>query len=434
MRLSDYIITAQTNLTRSKLRTFLTILAILVGTFTLTLTTALGTGIQQFGEQQLRAEAQPDIVQIFPRQGNEGFNNMSATSVPEYNPDTATAKITRTTLSQSDLDYVKTLPNVISANFGRSVSPEYMQRDAGKKYVMSSLRTLYPMTKLDFAAGTMPATTDQSALIIPYHYLAPLGFATPEQAIGASLTIRFVQQQVNTGPSGNPAAVPKFEDLAFTIRAVLINSSVVQPAYLTAEAVNAISGFQFGDNQPPSVIVAGITPNLATADVTALRKALDTKGYDAFTYQDAIAQFTKVITIVQVSLGGFGGIALLAAMIGIVNTLLMAAFERTQEIGLWKALGMRRRGIFATFLYEALSIGFWGGMIGIGLAYGAGRLINQILSRTLLKNTEGFTLLVFRWEYMLGVVALAMIIGLIAGVLPAVRASRLDPIEALRHE
>lgn len=433
MRFLDYVQTAQTNLTRSKLRTFLTILAILVGTFTLTLTTSVGTGIQQFGEQQLRAQAQPNIIQIFTKFQENGPGG-SRSTVQEYNPEKTTNLTGKTSLTQADVEDIKKVANITSADFGYWVNPEYMQRGTGKKYVVAMLESLYPMTVLDFSAGKMPDATDQEALIIPYHYLSPLGFSGASEAVGQSITLRFVDKVVAVGAKTTSPAQQKFLDKTFVIRGVLLDTSVAQAAFIPAQTVADISAFQYGAAQSPGIIVAGITPKLPTADVTTLRKILEDKGYSVFTYQDAIAQFTKAISVVQVGLGAFGGIALIAAMIGIVNTLLMAAYERTQEIGLWKALGMRRRGIFATFLYEALSIGFWGGIMGVLLALGAGTVANRILSRTLLKNVEGFTLLAFRWELMLGIVVLAMAIGLIAGVLPAVRASRLDPIEALRRE
>lgn len=432
MRFIDYVRTAQSNLTRSRLRTFLTVLAILVGTFTLTLTTALGEGIRSYVDQQIRAQAQPDVAMIFKQSQNDNAFD-SKQKVAEYDPNKGSSNGMRSSLNQSDIDVIKVLPNITDAWFGRSIVTEYIQHGDGKKYV-AALDALYPMVRLDFAAGTMPGVDDLSAYILPYQYLEPLGFAAAGDAIGQTVTLRFVEQTVPIVQDGATPAEPKTIDRTFTIRAVLVNSTVSQSAYVSYKVIDEISAFQFGVNQSPGIIIAGTTPGMSKADSAVLQKALKDKGYDAFLYQDAIAQFTKAISIVQLSLGGFAGIALLAAMIGIVNTLLMAAFERTQEIGLWKALGMRRRGIFGTFLYEALSIGFWGGMFGMGLAFGVGSILNPILSRTILKDLEGFTLLSFRWEYMAGVVVLAMVIGLVAGVLPAVRASKLDPIDALRHE
>jgi putative ABC transport system permease protein len=140
------------------------------------------------------------------------------------------------------------------------------------------------------------------------------------------------------------------------------------------------------------------------------------------------------LQVVSLGLAGFAGIALLAAMIGIVNTLLMSVYERIQEIGLLKAMGMRRRGIFFQFLIEAASIGFWGGVIGVGLAAIAGHIANPILIRTVFSGFPGKQILSYPLAYMAGIIALATAIGLIAGAFPAWRASRLNPIDALRRE
>lgn len=433
MRFSDYVRSAQSNLLRSKLRTLLTILALFIGAFTLTLTTALGEGIRQYGDQQLRAQAQPDTAMIFARSASDENPFGSSKKVAEYDPTKGSASTDRSTLTQSDLDTIMALPNITGAWFGRSIVTEYVQHGDGKKYV-AALEPLYPMTQLDLAAGALPGADDMTAYVLPYQYLEAFGFAQPSDAIGKTITVHFVEQTVPIEKPGTPPVAPKTMNREFTIRAVLVNSAITQNAYASFRVIDEISAFQFGDSQAPSLIIAGTTPGMTKAQSAELQKMLNDKNYNAFMYQDAIASFTKAISIIQLGLGGFSGIALLAAMIGIVNTLMMAAFERTQEIGLWKALGMRRRGIFGLFVYEAASIGIWGGLIGMFLAFGVGTAANAVLARTLLKDLEGFTLLSFRWEYMTGVVVLAMVIGLLAGVLPAVRASKLDPIDALRSE
>src|SRR5690606_28361281 len=112
----------------------------------------------------------------------------------------------------------------------------------------------------------------------------------------------------------------------------------------------------------------------------AIVTKLNELGYGASTYEDQIGSILDAIGIAQLVMSLFGAIALAAATLGIINTLLMAVLERTQEIGLMKALGMRRGGIFAIFTYEAMTIGFWGGLLGVLGAYGIGSIINNVLS------------------------------------------------------
>ena len=130
----------------------------------------------------------------------------------------------------------------------------------------------------------------------------------------------------------------------------------------------------------------------------------------------------------------FGAIALLAATFGIVNTLLMAVNERTSEIGLMKALGANRKTIFTIFAVEAASIGFWGGLLGILGSIGIGAIANHVATNTFLKNFVGLKLLSFPILPLLGILAGVILLAFLAGALPSLKASKLDPIKALRYE
>ncbi|HEU5186968.1 MAG TPA: FtsX-like permease family protein, partial [Candidatus Saccharimonadales bacterium] len=129
-----------------------------------------------------------------------------------------------------------------------------------------------------------------------------------------------------------------------------------------------------------------------------------------------------------------GIIALVAASFGIINTLLMSVYERTQEIGLMKALGMHRAKVFGLFAIEAALVGFWGSLVAVLAAWGASLLVNNWASASFLKDFEGFVLLAVTPGGAAGVMLLIMALAFVAGTLPAIKASRLNPIEALRSE
>ena len=108
--------------------------------------------------------------------------------------------------------------------------------------------------------------------------------------------------------------------------------------------------------------------------------------------------------------------------------------ERTKEIGLQKALGMGRGKVFLLFSLESVLIGFWGATLGIVVGIVIGTISNIILARTYLESFEGYNLFAFKPLSIIFVILLVCIIAFLAGVLPAFRASRLNPIEALRYE
>jgi putative ABC transport system permease protein len=136
-----------------------------------------------------------------------------------------------------------------------------------------------------------------------------------------------------------------------------------------------------------------------------------------------------------VALLGLALVALLLACLGIANTMYTAVLERTKEIGVLKALGARARDVLLIFVAEAAVIGLAGGLVGILVAVGLGRLGNTFVDRVTQSVTSG-NFDVFRTDF--GVVAaglvLAVLLSTVSGLLPALRAARQDPVRALRYE
>jgi putative ABC transport system permease protein len=138
---------------------------------------------------------------------------------------------------------------------------------------------------------------------------------------------------------------------------------------------------------------------------------------------ETAADITQTLTIF---LGSIGAISLLVGGIGIMNIMLVSVTERTREIGLRKALGAHDSDILLQFLVEALVLCFFGGLIGVGLAFGIATLFAQIPAFTFSVVIEPDALAL--------ALGFSLVAGLIFGIYPAMRATQLDPIEALRSE
>mgnify|MGYP001092259966 FL=1 len=137
----------------------------------------------------------------------------------------------------------------------------------------------------------------------------------------------------------------------------------------------------------------------------------------------------QMMEIVQFILGAIAGISLLVGGIGIMNIMLVSVTERTREIGLRKAVGAKRRDILTQFLTEAATLSLCGGAVGVGLGW----LIVKIVS--IILTNAGFPFpAMLPGEVIALAVGVAIFIGLVSGIYPAIRAARLDPIESLRHE
>jgi len=140
-------------------------------------------------------------------------------------------------------------------------------------------------------------------------------------------------------------------------------------------------------------------------------------------------QVAQVLGILALVLAAIAGISLLVGGIGIMNIMLVSVTERIREIGLRKAVGAKRRDILIQFLIEAATLGFFGGALGIGLGW----IIVKVMSVIATNLGFSFTAMLSGDAIALSV-GVAIFIGLVSGLYPAIRAARLDPIESLRHE
>ena len=205
-----------------------------------------------------------------------------------------------------------------------------------------------------------------------------------------------------------------------------------------AESLNMVQAGELWNTLRPSAgktYIALMVRVKSSKSVAQVEDDIKKQGFSTFSIVDASRNVTRFFKFLDLFLGIFGSMALAVASLGIVNTLVMAILERRREIGIMKALGASDGDVKRIFFFEAGAMGLLGGALGAGLGWTIGRVINLGTNIWLQRQElrpENF------WYVPWWLVALALgfsiFVSLFAGLYPASRAARLDPVHALRHD
>lgn len=450
MKLIDTVRRSGRSLRQAKARTILTSMAIAVGAFTLTLSLAAGEGARQYADTIITSNVDPRSVAV----ANDPafFGEGQSIGPKEYDPDaTSRNGITLKQLTEDDLQKITNIEGVESITPVYQVDTQYITREGAKKYAASA-QAYDPSIRAELAAGSLPEGRSQIGereIIIPELYALAFGFIDANDAIGQEVTVHLerlpniTEEEVqrilaSEGPSGLESLNDPVErSETFTIAAVTTPSATSLQASdaLQLSAGTAKELYEFltegTDNFQKYQLVA--VRAAENTDTATLKAALESEGYTARTAEDLQNLLFTIVNTLQGIVLGFGLIALIASVFGIINTMYISVLERTQQIGLMKALGMRRFDVLKLFLLEAGWIGFIGGALGALTAFVLGTMLNPWISETL-NLGDGISLLVFQGAPIVGLIFALVLIAIIAGLLPARKAAKLDPIEALRTE
>ncbi|CAN5180785.1 ABC transporter permease [soil metagenome] len=431
MKTTDILKTASGNMLQSKLRTFLTITAIFIGALTLTLTTAIGAGISDYIDRQVSNIGAKDLLILQP-QGDAALGNLDDNAPKKYDPERKLSDsgfgVAVPVLTQKDIDKLKDFTELSEVRPVYTPIVDYIAGANGDKYQIT-LDNFWTGTNLDMGSGAEPDNTvGEGQIALPSKYVSILGYSSYEEAAGKEVKLGFASA---TGERVELTAIISGVQLKSLVGAggANINQSLSEQLYAKrTESLSQSQKDQF------SFLVARFDTSISADQLTELKKRLVTAGFKAMTVEDQIGIVKQVISGITVVFNLFGIIALLAAAFGVINTLFMAVQERTREIGLMKAIGLCGAKIFLLFSTEAILLGFWGSFLGVLAAFGLGKVANQVAMTGFLKDFEGLNLLVFPVQSIAMIMLAIMFITFLAGTLPARRAAKLNPIDALRYE
>ena len=455
MKTTDIVARAGRNLRRAKMRTILTSVAIAVGGFAIMASLMVGEGARQYVDRIINSNIDPNglIISKDKRVTTAGSAVGGRSELTEYNPNEASYYGQEyDTLTQSDIEKLRQRKDLKNVEPNYQLRPKYVVFSVknDKKYVAQVMMRDNTL-QLESAAGREIKSGTKLApgeAIIPESYTEKLG-KTASEMVGSMLTITVSQQPqqadtetiqkvyIEKGEEGVKELLGgKTLNKQFKIVAVVKKSPDQMASrpnlYIDSSDAKELTDFSTaGTDAYQKYIFANAT---ATGGKTPeeVRDSLKDAGYSSMTSKDVQSMIFTFVNILQTIVMGFGILALVVSVFGIINTMYISVLERTQQIGLMKALGASKRDIGRLFRYEAAWVGFLGGMIGVLGAWGVGTLANPAISKAL--GLGKHDLLIFQPLDAVVVVLSLMLVAIVAGWLPSRKAAKLDPIEALRTE
>lgn len=453
MKFHDLLTMSVNNLFRRKLRTFLTVLGVIIGTASIVVMVSLGIGLNRFTMEQYESSGSLTAIQVY----NYNYDMQSSDG---KNPEDSF-------MTDETIKLFEAIPHVTSAYPKLNVYV-MMKQGIYEGYVRLEGIPAAAMSDIKLKEGHLPSPSDENLELVVGNMVAQ-NFNNAKTGKGYWDTgeipdVDFMNRPVFTifdmdsyyqsqssfgGESGQAVKPPK--------------KYMLQTAGLVEGGPEDWNEYSYGvyvdldklKTQLRQIFKKKPIPNQPTnkkgkpynyfiyeqavvnvddmKNVMEVQKAINNLGFEANSQMQWLEQSQKQSSMVQAVLGGIGAVSLFVAAIGIANTMMMSIYERTKEIGVIKVLGCAMQNIRTMFLIEAGFIGFMGGIIGVALSYGISFLVNKFLAGALTQGMSSKLSMIPPW-LALASIGFAVLIGMIAGFFPALRAMKLSPLAAIRNE
>jgi putative ABC transport system permease protein len=461
VKIRDLTELAARNLREAILRNSLTTLGIAVGVASLVAMLSLGVGLQQFANKRLSNSGLFNAIFVFPHRNDRGFEGgqTSASGAPQHFP----------ALNEEARKQLAKLQNVTEVypeiRFNTAIlyaGNPYMSTVAG---IPESQRT---SGAFDGMTGRFFSGPDAKEAILQIEFAKEIS-KQPDSLVGEEITLRYAERQAlpaetsavtkssanaksGAAADSDSGLSPGFSVIPREMKLRIVGIVQTEPAGFGAfgrgrvlipeQLAEKLSATQYNDlreilrGQSASRSYETLTARVRKAsEVEAVENKIKSIGFSTFSLIDATNNIRLVFAVFDTFLGIFGSLALVVASLGIINTLVMAILERRREIGVLKALGASDRDVRKLFFAEAGAMGLLGGIFGVFIGWLIGQAItigtNIYLHRRDLPSIE---ISAVPWWMVGGAIAFAIAVSLAAGLYPAARAARLNPVEALHYE
>lgn len=437
MSTRDLLDMALRNLWKRKLRTFLTILGVVIGTTSIVVMISIGIGMNESFQQQLEGWGSLQVIEVYSANSNQYYYGETETT---QNPD-------QSPLDGQMVDIFRGYDHVEAASPIVSV---YWQIGSGKYVGSGEIIGLEPeyMEALGYGVEEGRALTaeDTKAIVIGKgvdFYDPKLSWEMQWQSEPPEIELLDTKVDVTYDWSyGTKYADKSIKALKLDVVGLMSAegntgwSSIMpldqvekmqkeEEKWQTAQGYNNSSSQTKKKKEYDQVLVKVDDIN----NVKAVQQQILDLGFRAYSLTDELEAMKETTKMLRVVLGAIGAISLVVAAIGITNTMVMAIYERTREIGIMKVIGASIRDIKRLFLTEAAMIGLGGGLLGVLVSFGVSKIVNFFAMNQGSTMTSSIPV----WLYV-GSVMFATVVGVLSGYFPAKRAMKLSALSAIRTE
>lgn len=395
MKFTQIIKIAFTNLKSNKMRSFLTIFGIAIGISSIVFLVSLGYGLQDLSINKIASIEAINTLDITP--GKNSAQKIDKELIEKL---------------EADTDFEKISPLL---SYGVKVVYEGNNSDIVGNFVNDDYSAL---EGVDPVFGSFFSNTENE-IVVSTAFLKALDIESTD-AVGKEIASTVL---VIDSDSKEKKEVLK----TYKVLGVIQDDSTTY-AYIPVASISS----EVSDN----VVYNSLKAKAALQEkIPEIKEKITSMGYSVTSIADTIDQVDRVFRVVQIILAFFGMVALLVASIGMFNTMTIALLERTRDIGVMKAIGVRNKDVSRIFLTEAMVIAFSGGIIGVALGYATSKVINIIVNM-LAKSVGGEAEKLFSMPILFsaGILIFSTLVGIATGFYPSKRASKLNPLDALRYE
>ena len=426
------------NLLRRRARTILAVIGVVVGTCAIVVMLSIGYGLTAGFEEQISSYGNLHLIQVSANGGSQTNEGDDLKGIIND----------KTLKAMGEIDGVDAVTPIVS---------EYMMMQVGKKVTSTEFvgidTEVLEKFNYEVKEGRMRTPNDKYGVL--FGSSIPSWFYNPNKNDYSSEPIDVVDEKIiisadwelgmkKKSSDQNKIKYPEFKGKGVGVLAAENDES----AYRVYMNIKDVEEIQIANQKARKETVNtvsrhGKTYNQAWVyvedidDVKGVIEVLkEDMGYHTYSPTDFLNAMQDTANMIQMVLGGIGGISLFVAALGITNTMIMSIYERTREIGVMKVIGANLKDIGKMFLIEAGLIGFGGGIIGLVVSFLISFLMNHFLAGLMgsMLGTIGSKVSIIPWYVALGALAFATFVGVAAGYIPAKRAMNLSALESLRNE